>query len=283
MLDNSATAEHATETNASGYKGEVGPLYLAMIPPETAHGYCLANPTMDKAVRELPAGSSILELPCGSGHTTIAAINASQTLGKDFEIAIGDACPDMLKTANLNIQSHFSGAVTLENRVSTLDQLTEQADWQEKFDLVLMPNVVSELFGNMKPEDYENHVIQSLNGVRSVLKPGGKVLIDIRDWEESFRIKFDETYRINVHDGIEYRANYIWEWGESVEDEHIARTTFSNDQKTATNTIRFCGQHQIESVYRKVAGLPIEGDPIRELRGPCNEPFLTHTLEKAYG
>ena len=97
----------------------------------------------------------------------------------------------------------------------------------------------------MALDDYEGHIEQSLQGVRSILKDNGIVLVDSRIWEETHKA-FKVTQRKNTHNGQTYLAEYLWHFSDNLEGLHIADTYFwDNPYKQGTptyNQIPFAGR-----------------------------------------
>jgi hypothetical protein len=264
----------------TGYGEEVARLYRAMIPETASNGQRLANPMMHDYVCDARAGAAILDFPCGDGSSAISIINVSAKLKKDFRIAIGDADAGMLEAAKAKVTAFSSGHAHIEAHQSKLDGLTAKPDWAKKFDLVLVPNVASELFGDMPEEAYEQHLINSLLGARSILKDNGTVLIDSRDWEKTITQNRIITQRRNEHDSVVYHAEYKWHFSETVEGLHTAETKFWDNQgNEATNLIRFAGRTecQLNDLFKQ-AGFRVE-ERSDQTRGLNDEPFITYALK----
>lgn len=274
--------EKPLDNPESGYTA-VATMYLAMVPEEAARGNCVANPFMQRYVDALDNGAAILDAPCGVGWNAVSIVNQSRRLKKSFRVAVSDASPEMLFQAQLNVETFFEGTVTLDSKQAKLDQLVDIDDWENRFDLILVPNVISELFGNMPAENYEDHVQKSLLGIRHILKENGTMLIDSRDWAETHLRAMPVTRRKNEHDGIMYRARYDWRFGKNVDDVHIADTKFwdykTGEEKATRNRIRFAGRshEQLTAMFEK-AGLEIVNYSPQS-RGLNDEPFITYALQ----
>ena len=270
----------STSKNGTGYKGNVVELYDAMLKPGVVAGVHHANPLIQNYLDNADYGIRILDFPCGSGHNTNAILN----IKKYFQVAVGDAEPAMLQGALSNVRKFFGRDRVSESHCSTLDELTKKKEWKNKFNLILLSNVASELFGNMDEVDYEKHFIDSLIGAKHALKPDGTILIDSRDWEKTHKADWRVTTRENIHSGIKHFAKYIWTRGKNVDSEHKVTTVFSKikDGVTheATNNIRFAGRkiEDLVNLFNK-AGLEVV-EQLHEVRGNNNEPFVTFALKR---
>ena len=272
----------AVKTTISTGVYNVAENYRAMILPEMENGDRISNALMQSYLEEIDNGASILDAPCGTG--CYAGVTAN--MGKDFYVAVSDASPDMLThaIARLTRQGH-----AVDSHQAKLDQLKGKQEWSNKFDLAFVPNVASELFGDMPETAYEDHIIASLTGVKSVLKKDGVALIDARNWKETFELHWKETSRSNAHDGTIYHARYDWNFGRKIDGVHTVRTQFWNEHegvdKANSNVIRFAGrtEKQLEELFQK-AGFNVV-DKNNETRGINDEPFTTFALKisKNYG
>ncbi len=263
------------QTTISTGDYDVAEEYRAMIKPEMELGIRISNPLMWKYVQAANDDSFILDAPCGTGPYSRTLFN----MGKDFRVAVSDASPKMLEYTQTRLSD--LGHVA-ETHLAKLDQFTQNKMWKNRFQLALVPNVASELFGDMPEEVYEQHLIGSLIGVKSVLEKGGIALIDARDWEETLKRQWDKTTRENKHDNVIYHAEYDWIFGSEVNSVHTAYTKFWNErdgfEKARNNIIRFAGRtkDQLETLFNKAGFEVIE--TARDLRGNNNEPFITFAL-----
>lgn len=266
----------------SGYK-DTAKLYQAMVPELTLNGLITANPFMSLKISELEDGANILDAACGSGWDAIAIKNGLPNLGpkRNFNVSASDCSEHMLDQAAFNLGAFFGSDSCVDLRLCTLSGLASQPDWVKKFDIVIIPNAITQLH-DMEYTEYDNYLIESLKGVGAVLKPDGKAIVDTRDWEKTLERNFRKTQRSNNFSGKSYLTEYDWSLGCKIDGEHFARMSIWDNQnkkgKPHTEDIRFAGKTKqaLESIFR-IAGFGINSEALQE-RGLCNEPFVTFEL-----
>lgn len=265
---------------------DVAAFYQAMVPADTLLGRTTANPVMAQAAAALPDGAHVLDATCGAGWDAIAISNGLPGITcppKRLTVCANDGSEHMIAQARLNAAGFFGPSCPdpIDFRQNPLSDLGQQADWQAKFDLIIVPNAIVTL-NDMDYAGYDDYLIAAFQGVRSVLKPEGQIIVDTRDWEKTLAKGLAVTQRVNSHGGRSYLAEYVWKLGPREDGPHFARMTiWDNPEKTGpghAEDIRFAGKSigAIRGLFER-AGLTIETET-PQVRGRHNEPFITFSL-----
>jgi SAM-dependent methyltransferase len=154
----------------------------------------------------LASGAQVLDCSCGIGLLTVGLIEAG------YQVTACDASPAMVERTQALARAH---GIEVSTQVCRWDQLPEQG-WQDRFDAVFC---VGNSLAHAVGRDGRR---ASLQGMASVLKPGGGLTLTSRNWEQ---IRSAGS-RLHVWDRLVERANrkavvvYSWQVPPSWEAEH---------------------------------------------------------------
>jgi len=165
---------------------------------------------LEQVVRELPAGAAVLDCACGIGA------DAAALARRGFAVTATDASAGMAGQARRRA-ARDGAAVTVR-----------QARWQDlpqrvpgPFDLVCcLGNALGHAGGLAQ-------VTAALAAMRAVLRPGGTVLVDSRNWEllHDSRPRVVPAAQVRERDGVRCLPLYIWtfpeEFGEPCQAEIV--------------------------------------------------------------
>jgi SAM-dependent methyltransferase len=268
----------------NGYKN-IAHIYHAMVPPLTLCGRTTANPFMAQKIATLDSGANILDAACGAGWDAIAIKNGLPAIinhPEKFNVAASDGSVYMVRQARKNAE-HLKECRGLDIRQSMIRDLPLQKDWRNKFDVIIVPNAINQLHEGMNYSQYDRYMLESFQALKEVLCPSGSVLVDSRNWGETFDKHSPVTQRINQHAATTYLAEYIWTFGEQVNGPHFAEMTiWDNTEKKGRGfkeVIHFAGR-EVEELCAifNAAGFDIV-NRWNQLRGVHNEPFVTLELK----
>lgn len=261
---------------------DLGDLYLALVNSALA-GADVDDPVMsDWIATRLADGASVLDAACGLGHDVVAlhrGLPRRQT-GKRFQAYGSDASSTMVEAAK-RAGAH-TGVPADRYATLTFAELAQHSAWHRLFDAVCVGYAIYTYPDPVPYQDYDAYLQRNLEGLKSVLRPEGHLLLNVRDWS-SFLTTSSQLRRVSseheqVHNHQRYRCRYDWDLGPSLRSEHIARLTLSKagtDAITST-TIRFAGR-SLED-YRCAfdrAGYTV----VQELpHGDAEERFITYVL-----
>lgn len=188
-------------------------LYLSMHSPDAVAGHDINDPVMSAWIADhLPVGGYILDAGCGLGFDVVAmhrGLPARQT-GKQFIVFGCDYSPDMLSTA-ISV-GEMAGIPADRYRVASFAALADIGDWQGRMDAVAVNYA---LYTLPPATDYDAYLHDCLLGLRSVLRIGGNLVANLRDWSSLMRSEAaggEHTYA-NVHNGDTYHCRYSWRFG----------------------------------------------------------------------
>ncbi|CAB3762032.1 class I SAM-dependent methyltransferase [Paraburkholderia humisilvae] len=203
---------------------DINDLYLSMVSPEEVLASDIHDPVMsDWIATSLPDQASILDAGCGMGYHMVAlhrGLPAKQT-GKRYRVFGADYSESMLKSARANGMK--AGIPADAYRQSAFADLKHIEPWSAKFDCVLINYAIYSYPDSV--HDYDAYFRDCLAGVNHVLRPGGHLLFNVRDWASVVSGPKDHDY-VNTHDGITYHCRYSWEFGP--DRHHKAHVTMRN-------------------------------------------------------
>ncbi len=263
---------------------DVAHIYQAMVPDETLRGQTTANPFMAQALYKLQDGSCVLDAACGCGWDAIAIHNGLPGMGdkrKKFNVCASDGSVHMVGQARKNFLSCANGTF-IDLRQAMLSELSGHKDWRNFFDAVIIPNAIGTLPRGMSYDDYDNYIVRSFEGVRSVVSRSSQVLVDSRDWTKSIENKLKITRRINRHGQKTFLAEYVWLVGGQPNAIHSAEMTiWDNTEKKGhgfRECLKFAGKtpESLAQLFEE-AGFCVT-NKWAQRRGMDGEPFITFAL-----
>ena len=165
----------------------------------------LALQENDDLLRSAGEKARILDCSCGIGTLAIPLAK------RGFEVSGSDASRGMVEQA------------ILASRNAGLDLPLSCCTWEalpscfaEPFDLIFC---LGNSIGHARGRD---EMIRSLQGMRAVLKTGGKLVIDSRNWEllRKEKTRFTPYPQWRERSGQRYLPIYVWTFPEEFEDAH---------------------------------------------------------------
>lgn len=205
-------------------------LYLALVTPEDATAQDIDDPVMSAwLVEHLPAGATILDAGCGLGFHAVALHRGlpARGEGRMWNVYASDFSDSMLSAAQGNGAS--AGILADRYRQCSFAGLKDIAAWSAFFDAVLI-NYAIYTFPD-GTQDYDAYFRDCLAGVSHVLKPGGHLLFNTRDWRQFAAGGNANHARENIHGGISYHGRYEWQFGSDGCHSATIALSNSNGQK----------------------------------------------------
>lgn len=172
----------------------------------------------------LPYNARILDSSCGNG------LQASALKRRGFDVTASDVSEEMVR---LTKEYAESNELTFPIECIAWSELPNQ--YHEEFDLVFCyGNSISHSMG-------EDEMIQNLSSLYNIIKKGGRLVIDTRNWDKLIKHhqRF-QTQGIKEYKGKKYIPIYIWnlkgfDQGSYVE---IVFIEILNNQETASIPFR---------------------------------------------
>jgi SAM-dependent methyltransferase len=158
----------------------------------------------DDVLRDAAPNARILDCACGLGNFAIALA----TVG--YQVSGSDGSPGMIEQANL---AAGNAGVNIPLKCCTWADLPTQ--FTEPFDLVFC---LGNAIGHTRNGE---EMSRSVQGMRTVVKSGGKLIINSRNWEQlrKDRARFTH-YQWRERAGQRCLPIYIWTYPEKFEDPH---------------------------------------------------------------
>jgi SAM-dependent methyltransferase len=186
---------------------------------------CSGKPYLEQnedVLKDAGPKARILDCSCGIGGFAIALAK----LG--YEVTGSDGSPGMIEQADLAIRN-ASADVPLQ--CCTWEDLPAHASGP--FDLVFC---LGNSIGHTRNGE---EMLRSLRGIRAVLKSGGKLIVDSRNWEQIWKEKVRFTpYPWRERAGQRCLPIYIWNFPERFEDPHTIEVllVFDSDGKVSVRS-----------------------------------------------
>lgn len=236
-------------------------LYLSQHPPEACDGRDIDDPVMSAwLATNLPSGARILDAGCGLGFDLLALHRGLPARGgvRGFEVYGADYSGDMLQDAQrLGVAA---GIPADRYRRVSFAELGEVAAWRDAMDAVTVNYAIY-----TQPEgicDYGEYLVNSLRGLASAIKPGGVLVLNLRDWE-SLRIAQCagvQHSHCNIHGGRTFHCRYNWYFGKGLT--HRARLSMWEEDGVSRETdIWFAERNPMEIAHAlSCEGLAVVGE-----------------------
>jgi SAM-dependent methyltransferase len=159
----------------------------------------------EAVLRSAGPKARILDCSCGVGTLTISLAK------RGFEVSGSDASQGMVEQAVL---ASKNAGLDIPLNCCTWEELPNR--FADPFDLIFC---LGNSIGHARGGDA---MLRSLQGMRAVLKPGGKLVIDSRDWEQlrKEKIRFTPYPQWRERAGQRCLPLYIWNFPERFEDAH---------------------------------------------------------------
>ena len=155
---------------------------------------------LEQVARGLPPGAAVLDCACGIGADAVALAR------RGFAVTATDASAGMAGQARRRAARHGVTMTVVQARWQDLPRLAPGP-----FDLVCcLGNALGHAGG--LPQ-----VTAALAAMRAVLRPGGAVLVDSRNWEllHASRTRIVPAAQVREQDGVRCLPLYIWTFPEA--------------------------------------------------------------------
>jgi SAM-dependent methyltransferase len=186
-----------------------------------ARGGAINRPATARVLARARRPGSVLDAACGTG------VNAAALARRGFRVHATDGSHAMVHAAAARFQREQLGIPVAQCLWADLP-----VSLGERFDVVLcIGNSLVHAAG-------ADAMVQALDGLREVTRPGGHVVIDSRNWEKlhADRQIVQVADRSVTRDGVRCVSLYAWEIPDRLEDEHIAHITFVLDHSGRLET-----------------------------------------------
>jgi SAM-dependent methyltransferase len=163
----------------------------------------------------------VLDASCGTG------INAAALARRGFDAWATDGSEAMVEQATARFRREH---LAIPVRHSLWADLP--ATLAERFDVVLcVGNSLVHAAG-------QDAMVEALAGLRRMVRPGGHVAIDSRNWEKlhAERRIVRVAPRVLTRDGRRCLSFYAWEIPERLQDEHVAHIVFAFEDEDRVET-----------------------------------------------
>jgi glycine/sarcosine N-methyltransferase len=158
----------------------------------------------DEVLRDAGPKARILDCCCGIGTFAVALANAG------YEVSGSDGSPGMIEQASVAAKNARAD-VTL--RCCGWEDLP--AHFTDPFDLVFC---LGNAIGHTRNGE---EMLRSMQGIRTVLRSGGELVLDSLDWEQIRKEKTRFTpYPWRERAGQRCLPVYVWNFPERFEDPH---------------------------------------------------------------
>src|SRR6202046_3244854 len=205
---------------------------------ELANGRAINRPATARLLQRISSTSAVLDAACGTG------VDAAVLARRGFTVRAADGSQAMADGAAARFRRERLAIPVLCSSWADLPAATG-----ERFDVVLcVGNSLVHAAGR-------DAMVQALTGLRRLVRPGGHVVIDSRNWEKLHT----ERQIVQVADRVVTRAGrrcvvlYAWEIPEGLHDEHIAHMVFV-----------FEDGDQVEAHEHRIAFRPFTISELRE-------------------
>ncbi len=177
-------------------------------------GVAINLPATGRLLSGVPLGSAMLDAACGTG------IDAAVLAHRGYPVSCTDASPGMVRQARIRFAREELAVTVVQGEWAKLPQTMS-----ERFDVALC------IGNSLVHAGSRAQMIDALRNLAGVLRPGGRVVIDSRNWEKLHR----ERRTVLVHDrpiardGRRCIVMYAWEILDEFDREHVAHLVFVFD------------------------------------------------------
>jgi len=169
-------------------------------------------------LRSLPPQARILDCACGIGLHSLALAR------RGYAVTGSDASAGMVAEARRR-----AALAHLPVEFTACPWADLPTTFTQRFDLVFC---YGNAIGHCPTPD---EMVASLRGMRAVLKPGGVLLLDSRNWEKLRRdqVRFNPM-PMRVREGTRCLSLYIWNFPPSWQDPHLIELVLLFPEETRT-------------------------------------------------
>lgn len=235
-------------------------LYLSMHTPGEVAGEDINDPVMAEwLAAHLPSGARVLDAGCGLGFDALAihrGLPARRT-GRTWSVYASDYSADML--ADAARVGARAGVPATHYRQASFAALAGISDWHGLMDAVTVNYAI--YTQPAVDTDYPAYLNDSLAGLAATLRPGGVLILNLRDWaalsaSDAAGGRHGDQH---THDGVTYRYAYEWQFG----PDRVHQTTLRMQEDGGaehSTTIWFAERSPAEiEMALRAAGLKVVG------------------------
>lgn len=218
---------------------DIADLYLSMVSEQDLEATDIDDPLMGEWIaKNAPDGAKILDAGCGLGLQTIALHRGlpARKIGKHFLAYGSDYSQAMLDAAV--VYGKEAGLPSNRFYQSSFAELPSKAEGGRDFDVVMVNGAIYTFPDIVSIETYDAYVLECMKGFSGVLKSGGHLIFNIRDWSFLQGKRETDHHYENTHGGKTYHCHYAWTFNDN--GHHVAAVTMSNsDGKARKTSINF--------------------------------------------
>jgi SAM-dependent methyltransferase len=176
-----------------------------------AAGGAINHPATARLLQQARPGSTVLDAACGTG------INAAALAHRGFSVSASDGSDSMVRAAADRFRREQLAIPAVRSLWADLPGTVS-----ERFDVVLcIGNSLVHAAGR-------DAMVQALTGLRRMVRPGGHLVVDSRNWEKLHA----EHQVVQVANQVLTRGGrlclsfYAWEIPDRLDQEHVAHIVF---------------------------------------------------------
>lgn len=176
-----------------------------------AHGVAINHPAAARLLERTPHASLVLDAACGTG------VNAAALARRGYRVWASDGSREMAAVAGARFASEQLDIPLVHSMWADLP-----AAVGERFDVVLcIGNSLVHAAGR-------GAMIEALTGLREMVRPGGHVVVDSRNWEKlhAERRIVQVASSAVTRNGRRCAVLYAWEIPDRLDSEHVAHIVF---------------------------------------------------------
>jgi SAM-dependent methyltransferase len=176
-----------------------------------ASGLAINHPATARLLERTRPGSAMLDAACGTG------IGAAALARRGFTVSAADGSGAMVEMAAARFRREHLAIPVVRCLWADLP-----AAIGERFDVVLcIGNSLVHAVGR-------DAMVEALTGLRQMVRPGGHLVVDSRNWEKlhAERRIVQVAERVVTRDARRCLTLYAWEIPDRLDQEHIAHLVF---------------------------------------------------------
>ena len=174
-------------------------------------GVAITRPVVADLLQRLGPGCAVLDAACGTG------VDAAALARRGFHVRATDGSGAMVEAAAARFRRE---GLAVQVQQCLWADLPDTID--ERFDVVLCTgNALVHAAG-------QDVMVTALTGLRRMARPGGHVVIQLRNWEKLYaeRRIVQVANQVRVRGGRRCVMFYAWEVPDRLDQEHIAHIVF---------------------------------------------------------
>jgi SAM-dependent methyltransferase len=172
-----------------------------------AHGLAINHPATARLLARTSPASVVLDAACGTG------VNAAALAHRGYRVWACDASEAMIAVAADRFRAERLEIPLVHSTWTDLP-----AHVSERFDVVLC------IGNSLVHAGDRDAMIDALTALREMVRPGGRVLVDSRNWEKlhAERRIVQLAERAVIRNGQRCVVLYAWEIPDRLDQEHVA-------------------------------------------------------------